>query len=73
METDTKSASVLKAAKEYFHENDIDMENTWSLTCTTDGVRAIIGKHRRFIGFIKERICNITTIHCVLHRQYEVA
>ena len=48
LQTDTKSASEMKAVEEYFHENNIDMENTYS--CATNGVSDFIGKYRQFIG-----------------------
>ena len=49
LETDTKVLKVLKAVKEYFYENDSNMENTWLYA--TYGASAFIGKKQAVYWF----------------------
>ena len=44
-----------------------------NVACATDGAPAIIGRHRGFIDFLKRKVPQIFTIHCVIHRQHLVA
>ena len=43
------------------------------LQCATDGVAAMVGKHRGFIALMKKKIPGLVTIHCVIHRQHLVS
>lgn len=40
---------------------------------TTDGVQAMVGCYRRFATLLKQKVSNICTVHCVLHRHHLVA
>ena len=67
-----KGKSIFRTVKELFLKHDIAIQNI--LSCATDGALDIIGKHRGFIGLLKNDCQAILAMHnCVLHGQYLVA
>ncbi|GFV51052.1 protein ZBED8 [Trichonephila clavipes] len=69
--TDTKGGSIFNVLKEYFMKNSIPLSNIISVA--TDGVPAMDGHYRGFIGHLKQNVPGVLAIHCVIHRQHLVA
>ena len=43
------------------------------ISVATDGAPAMVGRHRGFLGYLKQVIPNVLSVHCVIHRYYLVA
>ncbi|GFX70450.1 SCAN domain-containing protein 3 [Trichonephila clavipes] len=69
--TDTKGESIFNVLKEYFIENSIPLSNIISVA--TDGVPAMVGCYRGFIGHLKQNVPGVSAIHCIIDRQHLVA
>ncbi|XP_048117914.1 zinc finger BED domain-containing protein 5 [Alosa alosa] len=68
LSADTRGETIFNALKEYLQEKSIPLGNI--LACATDGVPAMVGRYRGFTTFLKERVPQVLTVHCVLHRHY---
>ena len=71
LEVDTKGSKVYKVVEQFFKQKVILLLNV--ISCATDGVPSMVGRHRRFIVHLKREIPDIFTIHCVIHRQHLAA
>ncbi|XP_068240038.1 protein FAM200C-like [Palaemon carinicauda] len=64
--TTTKAADVFRLLDELFQKHQIKWEKVGSVC--TDGALAMLGNKSGFAALVKERVPNIITKHCVLHR-----
>ena len=64
-ETDIRGASIFTAVEQIFKEHDIPMKNI--IACATDGAPALIGKHKRFLSYLKKAVPDVFRIHRVIH------
>ena len=71
LETDTKGLTIFQTLSDYFRNKSIPL--TKIIACATDGAPAMVGRYRGFASLLKEKIPNLFTVHCVLHRQHLVA
>ncbi|XP_044572949.1 SCAN domain-containing protein 3-like [Drosophila ananassae] len=71
LKTDTKGESIFAVLSDFFKEKSIPFTNVISVA--TDGAPAMVGRYRGFISHLKRIIPEVTTIHCVIHRQHLVA
>ena len=66
METDTKKHLVFNTVKQFFLRKNI-------VVCPIDSAASMLRRYRGFIAFLKREVPNVTTIHCIVHRQHVVA
>ena len=71
LETDTKGLTIFQTLSDYLRNKSIPLTNI--IACATDGAPAMVGRYRGFASLLKEKIPNLFTVHCVLHRQHLVA
>ncbi|XP_029656380.1 protein ZBED8-like [Octopus sinensis] len=71
LELDTRGLTIFKTVEQYFLKHEIPLSNIFA--CSTDGAPAMVGVHRGFLAYMKEKVPNIFTIHCVIHRQHLAA
>ena len=71
LETDTKGLTIFQTLSDYLRNKSIPLTNI--IACATDGATAMVGRYRGFASLLKEKIPNLFTVHCVLHRQHLVA
>lgn len=71
LSTDTRGETIFRALSDYLLENCIPIANI--LACATDGAPAMVGRYRGFATFLKERVPQVLTVHCMLHRHNLVA
>lgn len=71
LETDGKGITIFRCLEEYLNKFDIPLENITAVA--TDGAPAMVGRYRGFATFLKEKVPDVRTIHCVLHRNNLVA
>ncbi|XP_068232174.1 protein FAM200C-like [Palaemon carinicauda] len=65
-QTTTKAADVFRLLDEFFQKHQIKWEKVGSVC--TDGAPAMLGNKSGFAALVKERVPDIITKHCVLHR-----
>ena len=70
LETDTRGAFIFTIVEQFFKEHDKPIKNI--IACATDGAPTLIGKHKRFLSYLKKAVPDVFTIHCVIHRQHLV-
>lgn len=68
---DAKGETVLKCVQQHFEKHNIPLSNITAVA--TDGAPAMVGQYRGFAGLLKEKVPDVHTVHCVLHRQHLVA
>ncbi|XP_077093644.1 protein FAM200C-like [Siphateles boraxobius] len=66
LSTDTRGETIFRALSDYLLENCIPIANI--LACATDGAPAMVGRYRGFATLLKERVPQVLTVHCMLHR-----
>ena len=71
LEIDTKGLTIFQTLSDYLRNKSIPLTNI--IACATDGAPAMVGRYRGFASLLKEKIPNLFTVHCVLHRQHLVA
>lgn len=71
LSTDTRGETIFRALSQYLLENSIPIANI--LACATDGAPAMVGRYRGFATLLKERVPQVLTVHCMLHRHNLVA
>ncbi|XP_077083466.1 zinc finger BED domain-containing protein 5-like [Siphateles boraxobius] len=71
LSTDTRGETIFRALSDYLLENCIPIANI--LACATDGAPAMVGRYRGFATLLKERVPQVLTVHCMLHRHNLVA
>ena len=71
LKTDAKGKTIFLCLEEYLKKHDISFSNITAVA--TDGAPSMIGRYRGFAAFLKEKVPDVRTIHCVLHRQHLVA
>ncbi|XP_068243806.1 protein FAM200C-like [Palaemon carinicauda] len=64
--TTTKAADVFRLLDEFFQKHQIKWEKVGSVC--TDGAPAMLENTSGFAALVKERVPDIITKHCVLHR-----
>ncbi|XP_051950665.1 zinc finger BED domain-containing protein 5-like [Xyrauchen texanus] len=69
--TDTRGETFFRALSDYLLVNSIPIANI--LACATDGAPAMVGRYRGFATLLKERVPQVLTVHCMLHRHNLVA
>ncbi|CAH1958478.1 unnamed protein product [Acanthoscelides obtectus] len=69
--TDTKGESIFHILKDYFIEKAIPLSNIISVA--TDGARAMVGRYRGFISYLKQNVSGVLATHSVIYRQHLVA
>ncbi|XP_068200624.1 protein FAM200C-like [Palaemon carinicauda] len=67
IQTTTKAADVFRLLDEFFQKHQIKWEKVGSVC--TDGAPAMLGNKSGFAALVKERVPDIITKHCVLHRR----
>ena len=55
----------------FFNEKEIPLTNI--VSCATDGAPSMLSRYRGFIKYLKEAVPGVLTVHCVIHRQNQVA
>ena len=43
------------------------------LSVATDGAPAMVGRYRGFLAYLKTKVPNAFTVHCIIHRQHLVS
>ncbi|XP_076040808.1 protein FAM200C-like [Oratosquilla oratoria] len=69
--TDSKGETIFKCFEEYLKKHDISLINVAAVA--TGGAPAMVGHYRGFAALLKEKVTDVHTLHCVLHRQHLVA
>ena len=67
LETTTKAQNVSELINRFFQENKIDWKNLCGVC--TDGAPAMLGSRFGFQKLVKDRSPEVTSIHCMIHRQ----
>lgn len=66
LSADTRGETIFNALNEYLQDKSIPLGNI--IACATDGAPSMVGRYRGFATFLKERVPQVLTVHCVLHR-----
>lgn len=66
-----KGETILKCVQQHFEKHNIPLGNITAVA--TDGAPAMVGQYRGFAGLLKEKVPDVHTVHCVLHKQHPVA
>uniref|UniRef100_A0A5S6QBY1 DUF4371 domain-containing protein n=1 Tax=Trichuris muris TaxID=70415 RepID=A0A5S6QBY1_TRIMR len=69
--TDTRGESIFRTVENFFKEKEIPLTNV--IAVATDGAPSILGRHREFLSYLKEKVPDLLAVHCVIHRQHLVA
>jgi hypothetical protein len=72
LETNTTGAAIFAVITEQFFK-EINISFTNILSCATDGAPSMIGRYRGFVSYLKKVVPNVTSVHCVIHRQHQAA
>ena len=67
LETTTKAQDVFELINRFFQENNIEWKNLCGVC--TDGAPAMLGSRSGFQKLVKDRSPEVTSIHCMIHRQ----
>ena len=67
LETTTKAQDVFELINRFFQENNIEWKNLCGVC--TDGTPAMLGSRSGFQKLVKDRSPEVTSIHCMIHRQ----
>lgn len=71
LQTDTKGETIFKALEDIFLKKEIPLTNILKLA--TDGAPAKVGRYNGLLAYLKKKVPDLLTIHCVIHRQHHVA
>lgn len=71
LRADAKGETILQCVQQYFEKHNIPLSNITAVA--TDGAPAMVGWYRGFARLLKEKVPDVRTVHCVLHRQHLVA
>lgn len=71
LETDTKGETIFNTLENFCYEKEIPLTNI--ISAATDGAPAMTGRYKGFIAYLKNKIPDLITVHCVIHRQHLVA
>ncbi|KFD63506.1 hypothetical protein M514_08497 [Trichuris suis] len=69
--TDTRGESIFRTVEDFFKEKEIPLTNV--IAVATDGAPSMLGRHRGFLSYLKEKVPDLLAVHCVIHRQHLVA
>ncbi|KFD56756.1 hypothetical protein M513_02433 [Trichuris suis] len=69
--TDTRGESIFRTVQDFFKEKEIPLTNV--IAVATDGAPSMLGRHRGFLSYLKEKVPDLLAVHCVIHRQLLVA
>ena len=67
LETTTKGEDVFVMIRDFYENQGLDLSKL--IASTTDGAPAMLGKHSGFGAKLKHIAPNVSTIHCMIHRQ----
>jgi len=68
---DAKGETIFRCLVDYLKEHNVPLGNITAVA--TDGAPAMVGRYRGFAALLKEKVSNVRTVHCVLHRHHLVA
>ena len=68
---DAKGETILQCVQQCFKKHKKPLSNISAVA--TDGAPAVIGWYTGFASLLKEKMPDMRTVHCVLHRQLLVA
>ncbi|KFD45889.1 hypothetical protein M513_13227, partial [Trichuris suis] len=69
--TDTRGESIFRTVEDFFKKKEIPLTNV--IAIATDGTPSMLGRHRGFLSYLKEKLPDLLAVHCVIHRQHLVA
>uniref|UniRef100_A0A5S6Q3P9 DUF4371 domain-containing protein n=1 Tax=Trichuris muris TaxID=70415 RepID=A0A5S6Q3P9_TRIMR len=69
--TDTRGETIYRTVEDFFKEKEIPLTNI--IAVATDGAPSMLGRHRGFLSYLKEKVPDLLAVHCVIHRQHLVA
>ncbi|KFD51901.1 hypothetical protein M513_07230 [Trichuris suis] len=69
--TDTRGESIFRTVEDFFKEKEIPLTNV--IAVATDGAPSMLGRHRGFLSYLKEKVPDLLAVHCVIHWQHLVA
>lgn len=67
LESTTKGEDIFGLVESFYRDNNLDFKKL--IGSTTDGAPAMLGKQSGFNALLKRVAPNVTTIHCMLHRE----
>ena len=67
---DAKSETILQCVQQCFEKHNVPLSNINAVA--TDGAPAMLGQYTGFANLLKEKVPDVRTLHCVLHRQHVV-
>ncbi|XP_060879308.1 protein FAM200C-like [Metopolophium dirhodum] len=71
LETNTKGETIFNTLEKFCDEKQIPLKNIISIA--TDGAPAMTGRHKGFRAYLKKKVTDVLTVHCVIHCQHLVA